>query len=67
MSEPKYPDVEVQLTGEDGNVFMIIGRVRRAIRQEAGREAQAEFDADVLSCGSYNDVLNKVQEWVSVS
>jgi hypothetical protein len=32
---PKYPDVKVQLVGEDGNAFAIVGRVARALR-EAG-------------------------------
>ena len=29
----KYPDVEVQLVGEDGNAFAIMARVQRALRQ----------------------------------
>ena len=31
----RYPDVVVQLTGEDGNAFAILGTVRRALRQPA--------------------------------
>jgi hypothetical protein len=29
---PKYPNVRVQLTGEDGNAFFIIVRVAQALR-----------------------------------
>jgi hypothetical protein len=31
--ETKYPDVTVRLSGEDGNAFLIIGRVSRALRR----------------------------------
>lgn len=32
----KYPDVEVELCGQDGNAFAILGRVARALRQASG-------------------------------
>jgi hypothetical protein len=28
----KYPGIHVQLTGEDGNAFSILGQVRKALR-----------------------------------
>jgi len=30
---PKYPDVTVQLTGNDGNAFAIMGACRKAARR----------------------------------
>lgn len=53
----KYPDIQVQLSGEDGNAFFIIGRVRKAMRQ-AGVDA-TEIDAfskEAMS-GDYDHVL----------
>jgi hypothetical protein len=35
MSAPKFPDVEVQLSGEDGNAYAVLGRVSRALRRVA--------------------------------
>lgn len=64
---PKYPEVEVQLTGEDGNVFMILGRVGRALRQQVSPEAKEEFVKVAMACDSYDAVLNLVDEWVTVS
>ena len=32
MSEPKYPNIKVQMVGKDGNAFSIIGRVTKALR-----------------------------------
>ncbi len=31
--EPKFPDVVVQLSGEDGNAFSILGRVQKAMHR----------------------------------
>ena len=29
----KYPDIEVQLSGTDGNAFSILGKVRTALKK----------------------------------
>jgi len=39
-----YPDVTVQLTGQDGNAFNIIGLVREAIRDEERRNGGQGLD-----------------------
>ncbi len=63
----KYPDVEVQLTGEDGNAFFIIGRVQRALRA-AGVDSDeiAAFQTEATS-GDYNNVLATAMRWVNVA
>ena len=33
MTQVRYPDIEVQLSGVDGNAFMIIGLVQEALRE----------------------------------
>lgn len=67
MDEPKYPDVHVQLTGEDGNAFFIIGRTTGALR-EAGcdQEEINQFITEAES-GDYDNVLQTVMRWVDVS
>ncbi|AGT12823.1 hypothetical protein REPROBATE_87 [Mycobacterium phage Reprobate] len=65
---PKFPDVHVQLTGNDGNVFLIIGRVQRALLSGgASREQAAEFVNEITSADSYDAALAVVMQWVSVS
>lgn len=59
----KYPDIEVQLTGRDGNAFAILGAVQKALRKE-GIDA-APFMADAMD-GDYQHLLRVVQEWVMV-
>lgn len=62
----KYPDVKVQLSGEDGNVYSIIGRVKREIRRKHGHEAADAFAKEAMSKGSYEEVLGFVQQTVDV-
>jgi len=65
---PHFPDVHVQLTGHDGNVFAIIGRVRSALRKSGASQEQVDdFTKEVTSAGSYDDALAIVMRWVNVS
>jgi len=62
----KYPEVEVQLTGEDGNVFSILGRCKKASRGKMTNEQFEEFSDELMS-GDYNNALITVQEYFTVS
>lgn len=54
-----------KLVGEDGNVFNVIGRVRRALLN-AGQDDQArEFVERAFRCGSYDEVLQLVLQQAS--
>lgn len=71
-----YPNVTVQLTGEDGNGFVIIARVGKAIRQsfgtdsfadrEAGRAAEKAFRDEAMRSESYDALLAFVMRTVEV-
>ncbi len=64
---PKYPQVEVQLTCEDGNAFFIMSRVRKAMEREGLKdEAKAYFDA-AFESESYDALLRHTMETVSVA
>jgi len=55
-----------KLIGEDGNVFNVIGRVRRALL-DAGQDDEArEFVERAFRCASYDEVLRLVLEYVEV-
>lgn len=66
--DPRYPDITVPMTGEDGNAFAIMGRVTRTLRH-AGVPAETidEFRAAVFACESYDAVLQLVMRWVNVT
>lgn len=55
-----------KLTGQDGNIFCLIGLAARALRR-AGQEKQAsEMSKAVMSTHSYSDALAKIAEYVDV-
>jgi hypothetical protein len=61
----RYPDVVVQLTGEDGNAFAILGTVQRALRQAGHGDDVAEFFTEATS-GDYDHLLRTCMRWVTV-
>lgn len=65
--EIKYPDVKVRLTEIDGNAFLILAEVRKAL-EKAGvplRERD-KFSIEARS-GDYAHLLQTVMKWVNVS
>lgn len=65
--KPKYPEVQVQLSGEDGNAFFIIGRVTRAMRKGGAPEKDCKAFAKEAMSGNYDNVLRAAMKWVNVS
>lgn len=61
---PKFPDVTVQLTGEDGNAFFIAARVRQALTRAGHREGAEEFFGEALS-GDYDHLLQTALAYVN--
>ena len=64
--EPLYPDVEVQLTGEDGNAFAIMGAVTRALRRAGYSDKIEEYQKEATS-GNYDNLLQVTMKWVTVN
>lgn len=60
----KYPDIEVQLVGTDGNAYAILGRVSQALK-DAGVDPDP-YLAEAMS-GDYDNLLRVSTQWVSVS
>ena len=66
MSETKYPEITVQLTGEDGNAFAIMGTVTKALRRaKVSADEIAEYRAQSMS-GDYDNLLQVAMAWVVV-
>lgn len=64
---PKFPHIEVTLTGSDGNAFAILGAVEGAMRR-AGCTAEeiGTFHGEATS-GDYDHLLQTCIATVSVS
>ena len=64
--EIKYPNIEVQLSGEDGNAFAIMGTVSKALRKNnISEDLIVEFRAEAMS-GDYDNLLQTCMRWVTV-
>lgn len=64
---PKFPDIEVNLIGQDGNAFAVLGAVKSALRRGgATKEDVDTFLAEAMS-GDYSHLLRTACEWVSVN
>jgi len=64
---PKYPDITVPLTGEDGNAVAILGRVSRALRQAGVSQAERDAFTQEATAGDYDQLLQVVMQWVDVN
>lgn len=64
--EPKYPDITVQLSGEDGNAFFIVSRVMRAMSKAGVNTQEIENFQHEATYSDYDNLLQRVMRWVSV-
>lgn len=47
---PKYPNIMVKLTGTDGNVFALIGKVREGLRRGKVSDSEvSQFSQEVMA------------------
>lgn len=62
----RYPSITVELIGQDGNAFFIIGRVRQALRRAGVSMEEVDTFAEEAMSGDYDHVLQTVLTWVNV-
>ncbi|HUF02446.1 MAG TPA: hypothetical protein VMN35_08480 [Gaiellaceae bacterium] len=63
----RYPEVEVELIGHDGNAFSVLGRVSRALREAGVEESEVEEFVAEATAGDYDHLLATVMRWVEVT
>jgi len=59
-------DIDVKLIGEDGNVFNLIGKVKRQLERAGESEAARDFFKQAISSHSYDEVLQLITQKVNV-
>ena len=59
--------VKVKLSGTDGNVFALAGKVSGALKKAGYTDLAKEFTSELFKQGSYADALNLMGEYVIVS
>ena len=63
---PKYPDVTVQLIGQDGNAFYILGAVSKELKKAGVSKEEIDVFMDEAMDGSYDHLLQTVMRYVEV-
>lgn len=63
---PRYPNVTVQLTGEDGNAFAVLGTVIRALKDADVHVSELDFFREEAASGDYAHLLQTTMAWVEV-
>ncbi len=62
----KKPVLKYDSRGSEGNIFWILGQVRRLLRDQNRITAYNELWERVQSAGSYNDALQLIGEEVTL-
>ncbi len=66
MATPKYPHIHVQLGGNDGNAFTILGSCRQAAeRGGLPPEAVKAFTEEAMT-GDYDHLLRTAMRWFDI-
>ena len=58
-------DITVRLVGEDGNAFVIIGNVSKALKRGGHEDLAKSFMKEAMS-GDYDHVIQTAMEYVEV-
>lgn len=67
MEKPNLPlPITVQLSGEDGNAFAIMGRVENAIVKAGYSVEVAQEYHEEATSGDYQNLLRVTGKWVEV-
>lgn len=66
-NDVRYPDIKVKLTGKDGNAFVVLGRVKDALREAKVPQADITKFLRQATSGDYDHLLQMCMQWVTVS
>lgn len=59
--------VKVQLSGQDGNIFSIVGRCSREMKKAGFSDAATEMSSKVMASGSYDEALQIIMRYCDVN
>lgn len=62
----KYPEVNVQLVGNDGNAFAILGACKNAARKAGVEKAEIDLYLSEAMSGDYDHLLQVSMDWFNV-
>ena len=66
MNKPKYPEIVVELSEQDGNAFTILGAVKKALKQNNISQDEINQFFTEATAGDYDHLLQTAMKWVTV-
>jgi hypothetical protein len=66
MLKTKYPEVEVKLTGTDGNAFSILSKVKRALTRAGVSEEELDAFYKEATSGDYDHLIETCYQYVNI-
>ena len=63
MSKEK---IQVKLSGEDGNIFNLLGITSRALRRSGQKDEAMKLQEEVYASKSYDEALSIIMDYVDV-
>ena len=61
----KY-DIDVQLIGNDGNAFSIMGAVQKSLRRAGASHEELDQYFAEATAGNYDELLATTSRWVNI-
>jgi hypothetical protein len=55
-----------KLIGTDGNVFSLVGKASAVLRKAGQQQQVKELREKIFACGSYNQALQILMEYVDI-
>ena len=65
--QPKYPNINVRLAGNDSNAFAILAAVKKALYNNKVSAEEIKQFYDEATSGDYDNLLQTTMKWVEVS
>lgn len=63
---PKYPEITVTLSDQDGNAALIIARTSKAMRRGGISQDEIKRYREEATSGDYDHLLQTTMAWVNV-
>ena len=64
--EPKYPNITVNLVGNDGNAMTILGQCTRTARLNGVPQDEIDTFFNEATSGNYDHLLQTCMQWFDV-
>ncbi len=64
---PLHPEVSVELSGADGNAFMVLGKCTKAAKRVGIRQDEIDRFREEAMAGDHDHLLQTCMKWFDVS